>query len=106
MPTITSEPPAAAPQPRQDSPAAVAATPEAQDRTERFCKRLDEHMEGLPRAERLPFLERQRGVWERRYDAFQQRVAANKEPEFGETAWDYRFTIDEISKRIGREQRP
>lgn len=91
-------------QPGRAAPAFAPTPHPVQDRPERFGKRLDEHMEGLPRAERLPFLIRQLGVWERRYDAFQLRVDAGEAPEWGESATDYVITIADIQSRIAREK--
>lgn len=68
--------------------------------TDRFCQRLDQHLESLTPALRKSFLRNQRIAWLERYGAFCRRVDNGKPSEFGENAADYICTIAEISKRL------
>jgi hypothetical protein len=71
--------------------------------TDKFCARLDQHIETLPSENRLRFLLDLRIEWLAKFDRFTTRVDAGEAPHFGETAFDYASTIAEISKRIAEQ---
>lgn len=73
-------------------------------RTERYCRRLDEHLESVHPNERLRFLKNQQIEWIARYDRFCWIVDLGQSPDWGEDATDYVLTIAEIGKRIAREE--
>lgn len=75
----------------------------AVDRTARYTARLDAHLAtfSTDRA-RLQFLIAEQDKWLERERRFRERIAAGREPEFGETAWDYALTLAEIGIRKGR----
>jgi len=94
MPAFTQIAPAA-PQPAQDT----------SDNTDRYMGRVAQHLEGLPPAERLPFLKGQRRRWISLYERFCDRVECGWKPEFDENATDYLLTIAALDQRIGLEAR-
>lgn len=75
------------------------------DRTTRYITRLDERIKGLAVADRRAFLEAEFTKWENRYIKF-QRDAADDAIELitsddgGPSAYDFIFTIGEVSKRL------
>lgn len=95
MPNIAPTTTAAARQPAQD----------AADNTDRYMLRVAEHLEGLPPAERLPFLKGQRRRWVSLYERFCTRVESGLPTEFDESVTDYLLTIAALDQRIGLENR-
>lgn len=85
----------------------TAATPPAPDRTARFMRRVEEHLEGLARSERLPFLLGQRTAWIARSERFAESVDRGCYDDVPDapTIWDYTFTIMALDRRIAEERR-
>jgi len=86
--------------PRQ--PAAPAAS--AADPYTRYFARVDQHLEGLPRSERLPFLRGQRTKFLADYELFCRDVDNGIE-RADENATDYVTIIAELGARVAREER-
>lgn len=83
-----------------DRPAAPVSA-----RTDRYMARVASHLEGLPKSERVPFLQRERVKWITRSEQFAAHIDAGGSPNSDETVDDYVLTIMALTSRITQEQR-
>lgn len=89
-------------------PVATAERPATRPQTfhEKCIASIDAKLAEMPTAEeRLKALGRAKVKFIALFDQFADRVDAGREPEFGETAFDYATLLADISIRIGREAR-
>lgn len=70
------------------------------DPVERFCKRLDKHVEAMDPDKRLAFLREQRAQWIEEYGQFCRDVDAGKSRK-GDAS-DYVLGIQELGQRIAK----
>jgi hypothetical protein len=67
--------------------------------TDAYLTKVTQHLESLPKAEHVPFLDRQIARWEGLYQAFSRMVDGSDElPAGSPTAFDYRETIDSLGR--------
>jgi hypothetical protein len=75
------------------------------NRVARYCRRCDEHMQGMCRDESLAFLRAELDKWFERYARFRERVFSPEPIATDATAWDYAETIAILSTRIATLER-
>lgn len=95
MPTIVTEQPAADRHPAQGEP----------DRTDRYMRRLEGHLESLAPAARLIFLRNLKEWWIAEFERWATRVdnSTATATDLQCNAFDFRMTIDAVSKRHATE---